>query len=325
MSKWKKVLIGLLVVIALLVVGGYLYVQSMFPQEPELTGVYEKRSFSYDGVERSYSIYTPADLGDKPSLIFNLHGSGSDPDRSRSGMTFEFDLIAEEEGAIIVYAEGFENHWNDCRTALPYSATSINIDDVGFLVTLKNELLIAHGINPTRAFMMGMSNGGQMTYRMAMEAPDEFAAYAVLAASLPAEGNTKCIPSGKPVNILSVTGTADPINPFDGGEVTIFGEENSEGDVISASASARYFAELAGYRDDPASYDYPDNNPDDGTTASKLTWDGQAALVEHLILEGGGHAVPHPVTKYPPFFGPTNQDINGPREIWAFFQEVASK
>ena len=319
MRKFAKVLVVLLLVLAGLAGAGYLYFQSQLPQEPILAGDLKEDYMTFDDRERRYIAYMPAS-GQPDSILFMLHGSGSDPERSRSGMTYEFDVIADKENVLVVYPEGYENHWNDCRSALTYSATAENVDDVGFLVGLKDKLSVEYDIPASNVFVVGMSNGGHMTYRLAYEAPDEFEGFAVIASNIPAESNFGCTPSGQPVNMMIMTGTDDPINPYAGGEVTIFGS-TSEGLVQTAQDSADYWAGLAGYGDMPRVQAYPDLNPDDESTVESQIWDGlPGARVTFMTVQGGGHAVPHPVTKYPPFFGPTNQDMNGPQEIWAFFQ-----
>ena len=319
MSRFAKILTVFFLVFAALAGAGYLYFQSQLPVEPPLAGRVQEDRMMFEDIERRFVTYIPG-AGKPESILFMLHGSGSDPERSRSGMTFEFDVIAEEEKVLVVYPEGFENHWNDCRTALPYSATAEDVDDVGFLVALKGKLTSQFGIPASQSFVVGMSNGGHMVYRLAHEAPEAFRGFAVIASNIPADSNFKCVPTNKPVSIMIITGTEDPINPYNGGEVSIFGRDK-EGLVQSAQDSVEYWAALAGYGDVPRQMTFPDVNADDQSTARAQIWEGRpSGTVSLLTLEGGGHAVPHHKTKYPPFFGPTNQDLNGPREIWTFFE-----
>jgi polyhydroxybutyrate depolymerase len=58
---------------------------------------------------------------------------------------------------------------------------------------------------------------------LALEMPDTFAALAAVAANLPIEANLDCQPSQRPVSIAILNGTNDPINPYNGGLVTLFG------------------------------------------------------------------------------------------------------
>ncbi len=284
-------------------------------------GTLEERAIEFDGRERTFLIYLPNNIASAPLLTFVMHGSGSKPEMIRQGMSYEFDLLADNEGSLVVYPNGFEDHWHDCRAGLPYSAHSQEVDDVGFLLALGESLISEYGVDANHVFAVGMSNGGHMAYRLAHEAPQAFRAFAILAASLPMESNFDCERSNVAVSLLLVTGTKDPINPYDGGMVTMF-DKAERGEVLSAKASAEYWAELADHVDEPQSIAYPDVREDDESTASALVWSSNGKPTIKLItIEGGGHAVPHPSTKFPPFFGATNADINGPQEIWSFFRE----
>ena len=193
----RKLVWGVVILVGLgAVIGGagFVYFRSQLPKEPELSGQLEERTFLYEGQERRYFLYKPAQLAAKPGVMFMLHGSGSDPETSRSGLTYEFDSLADEFGFVTVYPEGFENHWNDCRSALSYSASQTDIDDVSFLLALRQALVQEFSADDGRVFLTGMSNGGHMTYRMAYEQPEAFAGFAVIAANIPALTNFKCQP-----------------------------------------------------------------------------------------------------------------------------------
>ena len=60
-----------------------------------------------------------------------------------------------------------------------------NIDDVSFIGALIDRFKAGYAIDAKRVYAFGYSNGGHMAFRLAMEAPDEVAAIAAVAASLP--------------------------------------------------------------------------------------------------------------------------------------------
>ena len=93
--------------------------------------------------------------------MFVLHGSGGDWVQARSGYAYDFDVLAEAEGFIPVYPDGFEAHWNDCRKAGPYAANTLDVDDVGFFRALVEKLAAEHGADRTRVFATGISNGSR--------------------------------------------------------------------------------------------------------------------------------------------------------------------
>jgi polyhydroxybutyrate depolymerase len=169
-------------------------------------------------------------------------------------------------------------------------------------------------VDPKRVFVIGYSNGGQLAYRLALEMPERVAAIAVVAANLPADENCDCVKSGRPVPVLILNGTCDPINPCNGGNVRLFGFAN-RGRVISARESAEYFARLNGHHGEPRV----------AVQGKRLrvkiaSWeDAGKPEVVLATVQGGGHVVPQPYYSAPPFLGLTTHAINGPEEIWEFF------
>ena len=136
---------------------------------------------------------------------------------------YGFDVLAERHGFVAVYPDGYQRHWNDCRGSANYAANTEDIDDVGFLRALVQQMVEEQGVDPERVFATGLSNGGQMAYRLGLEAPELVAGIAAMAANLPVASNLDCMPSGEPVAAMVMNGTADPVNPYEGGLVEIFG------------------------------------------------------------------------------------------------------
>src|SRR5439155_7598 len=77
-----------------------------------------------------------------------------------------------------------------------YSANKLNIDDAGFLTGMVDKLITEIGVDPARVFATGISRGGHMAFRLALEAPSRFRAVATVSASVPTPENFKCTLSG---------------------------------------------------------------------------------------------------------------------------------
>jgi polyhydroxybutyrate depolymerase len=310
----------LLVALALFAAWGLRYRAA--PQ-PELPGDLVEGSLEHEGRARSWHAYLPARRAGRPALVFVLHGSGGDWKQARGGYAYDFDLLAEEHGFLAIYPDGFEKHWNDCRKAAPYAANTLDVDDVGFLRALVERFAAEHGADRARVFATGISNGGQMALRLALEAPDLVRAVAPVVASLPAERNMDCKPAGRPVSVLIMNGTRDPMNPWDGGDVALYGLLGNRGAVLSSRASMDYFRDLAGHSGPPEAVALPDRDPDDGSTVEVLRWRAAGRPdVALYAIENGGHNAPHPALALPRLLGPTNHDISAAREIWRFFSEA---
>ena len=291
--------------------------------EPTLPGSLVSGSLDHGGRTRTWHAYLPERRVASPALVFVLHGSNGDWLQARGGYAYDFDVLAEAEGFIPIYPDGFEGCWNDCRKAGPYAANTLDIDDVGFLRALVAKFTTEHGADRARVFATGISNGGQLALRLALEAPELVRAVAPVAASLPAERNMDCKPAGRPVSVLIMNGTADPMNPFGGGDVALYGLIGNRGAVLSTEDSADYFRELAGHTNPPEIETLADLDPDDASTARVTRWRaaGRKSVALYAI-QNGGHNAPSPALQIPRIFGPTNHDISAAGEIWRFFRDA---
>ncbi len=286
-------------------------------QEPPPGAFVEKVSF-FNGGQYRYYVYEPVTKVETPWLVILLHGSGSNGKVARAGSAFEFEKLAEEHGGIVVYPEGYEKHWNDCRPDTDFATARDGKHDVGFLVNLKSDMMRTYNVDPDRVLLAGTSNGAHMVYRAALERPASFAAYAAFAANLTIDETVKCIPSGIPVDMMIIAGTDDPVSPYQGGTVSVFGK--LQGDVRSAQATANYWVDLAGYDTPPGEIEHLDVNEEDESTVTSYIWSAEGKpRVHFMTVNGGGHVLPHPDMTFPPFFGNANKDVNGPRMMWEFF------
>jgi len=321
-----KLLKGLAVLILVLLVGAtlvwwrYLRMEPMEP--PALPGVLQSGSLEHAGLRRSWLAYVPAAKAERPALVLVLHASRGTGERIRQLTRYGFEVLAERYGFVVVYPDGYQLHWNDCRGGADYAANTENIDDVGFLRALVRQMAAEQGVDSTRVFATGLSNGGHMAYRLGLEAPELVAGIAAMAASLPEAENLDCTPSGQAVAALVMNGTDDPVNPYLGGLVEIFGNA-SRGRVLSSLETARYWAGLAGYSGEGEHHSWPRRDPDDPTSVESIDWSGLGKLpVSLMTIVGGGHTVPNPVFGLPAILGPTSHQIDGPDVIWAFFSNA---
>jgi len=90
-------------------------------------------------------------------------------------------------------------------------------DDVGFVLAILDLVAESVRFDPDRVFVTGASNGGMMTFRLALEANDRFTAAAAVIANLP--DPSECRPLVDPIPMLIMNGTDDPLMPYEGGYV----------------------------------------------------------------------------------------------------------
>ena len=323
MGKFLKILACLLVLACIVIaVLAWWFLRWDELPPPQLPGVIERGSLEHDGRRREWLAYIPQSVDEKPALLLLLRGSKHSGEQMRSGSFYSFDRLAEQKGFIAVYPSGFEGHWNDCRASAAFSANTLGIDDVGYLRGLTATLVSLYAADPDRVYAAGISNGGHMAYRLGFEAPELVRGIGAIAANLPVEGNSECEASGEPVATIIVNGTEDPVNPYPGGVVDLFGD-TSRGAVQSAGASVAYWAELAGYSGDGDKRKWPNRDPGDGTSVHSERWQAAGLLpVELVTVEGGGHGIPHPDYRGPRILGRPSHEFNTAEVLWAFFESI---
>lgn len=274
------------------------------------------------GLRRTVRLYEPASLADQPSLIIALHGSGGDGERLRRLTGGAFDAVAERHGVVVAYPDALGKQWNDCRRLAPYHRTLAGVDDIRFLAEVVRHATEKVGRPFAGVFVVGYSNGGHLVFRLALETPGQFTALAAIGAHLPIADERACTSSGVPVPMMLVSGTADPLNPWSGGEITTV-DGVTLGHILSAEATARYFIRLNNAASEPTVIRHPDNDPDDSTTVTTRRWcSDNRNCVRMMMVDGGGHTMPSPAAHFPArLVGPTSRDIDGAEAIWGFFAE----
>ena len=198
-------MVGALVLVAAVAYVYYWY--SPAPPLPQLTAKIRPDAVRVGGRDRTFLIYVPASLPPQAALVIVLHGSGMDGARMRQCTGYEFDCLADQHGFVVLYPDGYRGNWNDCRKYATFPAKRENIDDMSFIRALIARVIVEQAIDKRRVYVFGYSNGGHMAFRLAMEASDEIAAVAAVAASLPMPDNSSC-PQREP----HIAGDADQRN-----------------------------------------------------------------------------------------------------------------
>jgi len=178
------------------------------------------RTLLFDGLERTYILHIPPglDASHPVPLVLAFHGIGLDGNEMIriSG----FNAQADASGFIVVYPEGTGNKksWNGGHCC--GEAMLNNVDDVGFVQALLEELSTIIPLDRSRVYATGFSNGAIMVYRLACELADRIAAIGAVSATQAAEDLPTCQPA-RPVPVIHFHGTDDDANPYNGGETAI--------------------------------------------------------------------------------------------------------
>ena len=306
--------------IGLVALGGALFgwfVYSPDPELPPLSGAVTKGSIETGGLKRTYRTYLPRGLAKGAPLVLVMHGSGENGAQIRIGTGYGFERLADEHGFAVLYPDAYTFDWNDCSKVGDFSVDGTNVDDVGFLVAAVDKLIAKVGVDPARVFATGVSAGGSMSMRLALEAPSRFRAVAAVAANVPTPENFKCEPVGRGTSILIMNGTKDPLVPFAGGEINLLGWFYKGGNVRSSRESGQFFADRNQIAGTPTT---TRTEVADGVGVEQTLWRDDSRLeVELVAIQGGGHGLPQPWWRRPRLLGPSPMAPNGPALIWAFF------
>jgi polyhydroxybutyrate depolymerase len=177
-----------------------------------------ERKVTVGGVERSYLLYIPEKArGSNPvPAVLVFHGGLGRPENMPA--VTGFNAKADEAGFVVAYPRGISrtgalefDTWNGglcCGWA-----RQSNVDDVGFVRTLLDDLHTIVAVDDRRVFATGFSNGAILTYRLACELADRIAAIGPVAGT---QNTAECHPSGA-VAIIHFHGTGDKMVPYGGG------------------------------------------------------------------------------------------------------------
>ncbi|MFQ6114037.1 MAG: T9SS type A sorting domain-containing protein [bacterium] len=278
---------------------------------------------TWDGQPRLYYYYEPDDPGySTRPLVILLHGGGGNIESflGLDGKKAPFKIwldIADEEKLYLAIPQGYDKSWNDCRGDCQTCSAE---DDVGFLSEMINQLMNKYEIDTTRIYATGESNGGNMSYRLAMELSHRIAAVGVVIAGFPAQN--ECTGPVNPVSVLIMNGTDDPICPWEGGQYSF----EDRGTVLSAYESVNFWVSHNDCDTIPQYEDFPDLTAEDSSTVRLEKYRNGVEGTEVYLyrIDGGGHASPSIAEHYGDLWlaivGNQNYDIEMAREIWNFFK-----
>ena len=274
------------------------------------------QSLWHDGQRRTYLVRHPRTPPPGPRPVWLLlHGAGQTG--ARLARLLPCDEIADRHGVILLYPDALDGQWNDGRGVDRSGDTAITAhDDVGFLDRLLDHATRRLNADPQRIYATGVSNGGLMTFRYAIESGERLAAAAAIVANLP-EPLALAQPRA-PLPILIMNGTDDPFVPHQGGTSQ---RHPRAGRVLSTHDTLDFWVRNNGGAASTRLEDLPDLHTDDHSNVQRTTVQTGSGLPVVLYeVQGGGHTIPStdPGRDLPRLFGHRNRDIDAIETIWAF-------
>jgi polyhydroxybutyrate depolymerase len=274
-----------------------------------------------DETARRYSAYIPSTYKPEiPSpLLIALHGlSGWD---LQLMYNTEFNNLAEANGFIVAYPNGnpelVDNRgirsWNGGGCCAISQRN--NSDDVSYIKNLIDDVSSRYSINSKRVYLTGHSNGSMLAQKLACQLSNKIAAVAVVAGRLLLDS---CNPES-PVSILQIYGTADTLNPENGGTTSYtLGTYTYQFSSRPVMSSVQMLAAANG-----CSTNFSENKNVSNKDLTISTWPDckSGVVVSSIKITGASHAwMGHPAQSAESLklSGEPYMKIDASKVIWSF-------
>jgi polyhydroxybutyrate depolymerase len=322
---------------------------------PTLRAQETKETVTVDDVDRTFMLRLPKGYDPQHSypVVILLHGMNLDAD-DMERLT-RFDELADKDGIITVYPFALHGRWNVGVRPQEQSNTGMGprhrryggypgggggypgggypgqggqqqpsssepsedrrpapADDIGFFNQMLDQLNSKFPIDSSRIYAAGLSEGGFMSLRLGCAMSDRIAAVAAIGATMPK--TMICLPS-RPVPLVMIDGTSDPVVPYGGGT-----EHNLNLSTLSADDSAKAWAKIDRCGEKPENSKIAAKEKS-GMETKVETYGGchENAQVILYSVKGAGNTWPggeqYEVEKT---IGKTSQDLNADETIWTF-------
>ncbi|MEN9810218.1 MAG: hypothetical protein RLZZ488_1785 [Pseudomonadota bacterium] len=274
------------------------------------------RKISIQNRSREYLLFTPPGYeSNQPTpVVIGFHGG--ETSNVIFARTSRLHNLAEQNNFLVVYPNGVDKHWNDGR-----GTSNPNIDDVGFVKTIVEDLKSIRNVNVNRIYATGISNGAFMTQRLACELSDVIAAFSAVAGSMGVNLRSACQPS-RPVSMMIINSPIDNFVPWNGGSM----KKGKGGNILSIPELVEFWKRhnSCGESEERT---LPKRIANDKTKVVVRQHNGCREDTQLLFytIEGGGHTWPSGADQPPWLVGPTSREMNATAESWNFFKRHSLK
>lgn len=257
-------------------------------------GPYTEQTITWQGTKRHFLLHLPRNAGDRPlPLIIGFHGYGDSA--LEFGAHVGLAQAGDEAGMMValpmsVDRKSGEQSWN--AIVCCGSALEKNVDDVGFVGAMIEDIAAHHALDRSRVYATGHSNGATMVYVLAARHPDWFAAIAVVAARIGGgtpDGKNYVLPTpALPMPVMMFHGTDDPVVPYEGSRAPL---DQPFLWALSVNDAVHFWASVDRCRDS-------DVEPERVSRKLKLTEYkdcAQGSVVKLWTIEGGDHSWPEDI------------------------------
>jgi len=249
-------------------------------------------TLTHEGELRQYLTYVPeiyTSSGIARPLLFNFHGGSG----SASGQVYTADFrpIADTANFILVYPQGtFGSTWNSSLPTNP--RTKMFVDDFGFVDAIIKKINSDYifGVDTTRIYATGYSNGADISLSLACVRSDKIAAVASVSGLL--DRHTAENSNPLTVGVLSIHGTNDFSRPY---------EYGLDGYYFTIDELNTYWSSINGFSGQPQKETYD-------VAGLSVEYIKYGKMIEHYKVNGGDHI----------WLDITRDGFNTNQKIWNF-------
>ena len=239
----------------------------------------------HGGRWRAFLLHSPLNNNEKRPLLIVLHGAGGNYYRiSKFAKYTRLNRFADKQKFVVIYPVAVRKNWNDSKREGTQDVQNIN--DVDFIKKLINLCQKKHHIDDKQVFIVGMSNGGAMAYRLSCELADKITAIAAISSFMPSALQENCKPAAA-IPLLIMNGTEDPLIPMHGGHLHF--RDKILGNILSVQEIIKLWSTINACQEHQQIDIAPVANED--THAEKVIYQDKNnnTLIEQYIIHGGGH------------------------------------
>jgi polyhydroxybutyrate depolymerase len=296
-----------------------------------------KETITVGDVDRHYVVHLPKGYDEQQHypVVVLLHGENQEAD-DMERLT-RFNELADKNSIIAVYPSALHGRWNfgavEPRPAYrrgPYGRRGYprypgpppqqqderrrqgRADDIDFFQSMLDKLARKYSLDTSRVYFAGLSDGGFMAIKIGCGLSDRVAAIATVGAAMPK--TMVCVPD-RPLPVIMINGTSDPVVKYDGGV-----GKNGRVPTISVEDTAKEFAKLNRCAEKPSHSKLPEHEKGGMETKVDI-YDGCQANAQVALysVKGGGNTWPggeqYEAEKT---VGKTSQDLIANEVIWNF-------
>jgi polyhydroxybutyrate depolymerase len=327
--------------------------QAQRPQSASVPAQDPQETVTVEDVARTFLVHLPKgyDRKNKYPVVLVLHDVDNDAlDMVRMS---RFDQTADEHGAIAVYPNGLRHRWTNLEEEPQQTnrgqyggrrggggmgggmgrnrggqggqggqggrgnkgSAARTSNDLAFFNALLDQLDGEYSVDDNRVYATGFSDGGFMDFQLGCSLGNRIAAIAPVGAELAKTQAEYCKNwTFRPVSLLMINGTEDPVVPYRGRSGTL--------PTISATDTAKNWAKTAGCTKNPQRTTLPPRASGGlQTNVDSYSDCTQSAEVVLYSIVDGGHFWPGGEQPYVPAnkIGRSSDDLDANEIIWKFF------